>query len=74
MQETELSSRKLITDQEIFSLRAVAYGCNTNKKLLGGHFLDRKTNQTISFENALVTVYEMIERMKGADHEQRKAD
>lgn len=72
MQETELSSRKLITDQEIFALRAVAYGCNTNKKLLGGHFLDRKTNKTISFENALVTVYEMIERMKGADRDQRK--
>jgi hypothetical protein len=71
--ETELSSCQLITDQEIFALRAVAYGCNTNKKIIGGHFLDRKTNEMIGFENALATVYEMIERMEGEDHE-RKAD
>ena len=66
MKETELNSCQLITDQEIFALRAVAYGCNTNKKIVGGYFLDRKTNEMISFENALSTVCEMIERMEGA--------
>ena len=65
--ETELTSCRLITDQEIFALHAVAYGCNTNKKIIGGYFLDRKTNEMISFENALAAVYEMIERMEGAD-------
>ncbi len=61
MGKDELNPIPFITDKEIFALRAVAYGCNTNKKIIGGHFLDRKTN-------------EMIERMEGADHEQRKAD
>jgi hypothetical protein len=65
MGKNEFKISRLITDQEIFALRAVAYGCNTNKKIIGGHFLDRKTNKTISFEDALVTVYEMIDRMKG---------
>lgn len=55
-----------ITEDEIFALRAVAYGCNTNKKLhwaYGASFLDRDTGKTISFEDALVKVYELIERL-----------
>jgi hypothetical protein len=73
MGKNEFKISRLITDQEIFALRAVAYGCNTNKKIIGGHFLDRKTNEMIGFENALATVYEMIERMEGETHE-RKID
>lgn len=55
-----------LSEEEIFALRAVAYGCNTNKKLALGHFLDRKTDKTVSFEDALVTVYKLLERC-GAD-------
>lgn len=66
MGKDELNPIPFLTDQEIFALRAVAYGCNTNKKIIGGHFLDRKTNKTISFEDAIVSVYGMIERMEGA--------
>ena len=54
-----------LTEQEIFALRAVAYGCNTNKKLVCGSFLDMKTNKTMSFEDALVRVYKMLERLEG---------
>lgn len=52
-----------LTEQEIFALRAVAYGCNTNKKLVCGSFLDMKTNETMSFEDALVIVYKLLERL-----------
>ena len=55
-----------LTEEEVFALRAVAYGCNTNPKLQRGYgatFLDRDTNKTVSFEDALVTVYELIERI-----------
>lgn len=56
----------IVTDDELFALRAVAYGCNTNPKLhraYGASFLDRGTNKTVSFEDALVTVYELIARL-----------
>lgn len=52
-----------LTKQEIFALRAVAYGCNSNKKLVCGEFLDMKTNKTMSFEDALVRVYKLLERL-----------
>lgn len=53
-----------LTEEEVFALRAVAFGCNTNPKLQRATFLDRDTNKTVSFEDALVTVYELIERLK----------
>ena len=56
-----------ITEEEIFALKAVAFGCNTNRKLqsINGSatFLERETNKTVSFEEALVTVYRLIERL-----------
>lgn len=56
-----------ITEEEIFALKAVAYGCNTNHKLQtingSAKFLDRGTNKTVSFEDALITVYRLIERL-----------
>lgn len=57
---------KPITEEEIFALRAVAYGCNTNPKLQRGYnatFCDMATNKTVSFEDALKTVYALIERV-----------
>lgn len=56
-----------LTEEEIFALRAVAYGCNTNKKLACGHFLDMKANKTVSYIEALKTVYELIERLEVTD-------
>lgn len=56
-----------LTEEEVFALRAVAYGCNTNSKLQRGYnatFLDMNTNKTVSFEDALVTVYKLIERLE----------
>lgn len=61
----ELKAQKSsFTEEELFALEAVAYGCNTNKKLFRGAFLNAKTNKTVSFEDALVTVYKLIERLK----------
>lgn len=53
-----------LTEEEIFALRAVAYGCKTNRKLVCGEFLDVVADKRMSFEDALVTVYELIERTK----------
>ncbi len=61
-----------ITEKDLFALRAVLYGCNTNKKLVGGHFLDRSTSKTISFEDALVVVYELLERLEGTNEEAKE--
>lgn len=60
-----MDKKVTLSEEEIFALRAVAYGCNTNKKLVCGHFLDMKTNKTVSFEDALTTVYELLERLEG---------
>ena len=55
-----------ITEEEIFALKAVAHGCNTNRNLqsvYGSTFLERSTNKTVSFKDALITVYKLIERL-----------
>lgn len=55
-----------ITEEEIFALKAVAHGCNTNRNLnsvYGSTFLEIKTNKTVSFKDALITVYKLIERL-----------
>lgn len=57
-----------ITEEEIFALRAVAYGCNTNPKLKRGYnaeFVEMSTSKHVSFENALIIVYKLIERLEG---------
>ena len=57
---------KPITEEEIFALKAVAHGCNTNRNLssvYGSTFLERSTNKTMRFEEALITVYKLIERL-----------
>lgn len=72
LREQSQAQSNPITEEELFALRAVAYGCNTNRKLqsaYGASFLDRETNKTVSFEKALVTVYNLIERLKGEDDE-----
>ena len=50
----QLYEESKVTEDELFALEAVAYGCNTNKKLQtingSAKFLDRKTDKTVSFE------------------------
>ena len=64
----QLYEEAKLTEEEIFALRAVAYGCNTNPKLRSGFgdvkFLDGDTNKTVTFKDALVTVYELIKRLE----------
>ncbi len=52
-----------LTEDEIFALKAVAHGCNINKKLFGGAFLEGSTNKVIRFDDALEIVYALIERV-----------
>lgn len=51
-----------LTEEEILALKAVAHGCNINKKLFGGSFLEGATQKIIRFDDALETVYSLIER------------
>lgn len=58
---------KGLTPEEVLALRAVAHGCNTNRNLnsiYGSTFLEISTNKTMSFKDALITVYELIERLE----------
>ena len=60
------SQSRPISEEEIFALKAVAHGCNTNRNLnsvYGSTFLERSTNKTMSFKDALITVYRLIERL-----------
>lgn len=53
------------TEKELLALRAVCYGCNTNKRLVGGCFVEnfREPSKTkeITFSKALEIVYKIIE-------------
>ena len=68
-EELKAQQAQIITEEEIFALRAVAYGCNTNRQLQSGFgdvkFLDGDTNKTVTFKEALTTVYELIKRLEG---------
>lgn len=56
-----------LTEEEILALKAVAHGCNINKKLFGGSFLEGATQKTIRFDDALEVVYALIERLTPDD-------
>lgn len=53
-----------LTEKEILSLRAVAYGADTNKKLVAGFFAvyndDRSVKEMIPFAEAIKTVYALL--------------
>ena len=53
-----------LTEKEILALRAVAYGANTNKKLVAGFFTvyndDRSIKEMIPFDEAIETVYALL--------------
>lgn len=65
-EELKAQQSQTITEEEIFALKAVAFGCNTNRNLqsvYGSTFLEGKTQKMVSFKDALITVYKLIERL-----------
>lgn len=67
MYEELKEQTKPLSEEELLALKAVAYGCNINKKLFGGSFLERATQKTIRFDDALEIVYSLIERLTPDD-------
>lgn len=56
-----------LSELEILALKAVAHGCNINKKLFGGSFLEGATQKIIRFDDALEVVYGLIARLTPDD-------
>ena len=46
--------------KELIALKAVFYGCNTNKKLEDAYYFNRSTKERMSFLKALEIVGNMI--------------
>ena len=57
-----------ISDKELLALHAVAYGANTNKKLICGTFVRDVRNITeanqIEFAEAIETVYNLLAKIQ----------
>nr|DAQ28893.1 MAG TPA: hypothetical protein [Caudoviricetes sp.] len=57
-----------LSEKELLALRAVCYGCNTNKRLIGSTFVenfrDPDRRQEIDFSEALEIVHNLIEKME----------
>jgi hypothetical protein len=68
----ELANEKrqiCLTDKQILALKAVAYGCNKNKRLVGASYvcdIHSAKTQDISFYEALNIVYEMLDELDSA--------
>ena len=59
-----------LTENEVLALKAVAYGCNKNKKLVGATYIEDITAdkpKEITFYDALIAVFSIIDRI---DYEQ----
>ena len=58
---------KIVDDEVILALKAVVYGCNTNRRLVCGHFAhninDPGKMQTIEFEKAIQISSLTIEKL-----------
>ena len=62
------NSKPAFTEQQIIALKAVLYGCNTNKRIIGGKYLcgiGTKKEQLISFNDALHEVHKIIAEAGG---------
>lgn len=58
-----------LTEKQITALKAVAYGCNKNKRLVGASYvcdIHSKKTQDISFYEALNIVYEILDELDSA--------
>lgn len=56
-----------ITEKQLLAIRAVAYGCNTNRRLAGASFLENAgtdEEKSISFYEAIDVVYDLLETIK----------
>ena len=56
-----------LTDKQILALKAVAYGCNKNKRLVGASYvcdIHSSKNQDISFYEALTVVYAILDELE----------
>lgn len=58
-----------MTSEQILAIQAVCYGCNTNKRLIGGKYFNRKTKEMISFESALEIVYELLDAVNNDNND-----
>lgn len=61
--------RLILTDKQILALKAVAYGCNKNKRLVGASYvcdIHATKTQDISFYEALNIIYEMLDGLDDA--------
>ena len=67
-----------LTDKQILALKAVAYGCNKNKRLVGASFvsgINSSKTQDISFYEALTLVYDILDKLEdGSDGKRKAAD
>ena len=57
-----------LTDTEILALRAVVYGCNTNRRCFGASFLRRNFDESgneemITFFTAIESVSDLLDRL-----------
>ena len=60
-----------LTENEVLALKAVAYGCNKNKNLVGATYIDdiKSENQkSISFYDALIAIYSVIDSIEDGDN------
>ena len=56
-----------LTENEVLALKAVAYGCNKNKKLVGSTYIDdikAKNPKSISFYDALIAICSVIDSIE----------
>lgn len=56
-----------LTENEVLALKAVAYGCNKNKKLVGSTYIDdikAEHQKSISFYDALIAIYSVIDSIE----------
>lgn len=56
-----------LTEKELLSIRACAYGANGNRKLVCGTFTvfskDGSIKEKIPFDEAITTVYNLLDRL-----------
>ena len=56
-----------LTENEVLALKAVVYGCNKNKKLVGATYIEdikAESRKSISFYDALIAIYSVIDSIE----------
>lgn len=67
----------MVSDKELLALKAVAHGCNINRKLVGATcLLDIKNpkSESILYFDAIVIVYELIDRLEKSKRKDGHSD